>query len=330
MFYLSIYSLFLIGACATGPRTRAARTACTIDAASFVSSLSCNLSHLLHVEVVLCLMTVNVSYEPLTLNSDDNSASNSSNEHSVNGKMRWFLSHDRLLMAMSSVVDSLRRFIAINAGFLLVAASQAFFSLMNLAVKKLNSLDPPVPTLEVRFVVLLLYPRKLTHPSLLSSEWCALLSHLSCKAFMSKQGITYICCMVYMYVTDLFLLISSHYFSLSGYGRRFPIHFSVPRKFDYFSCSEASRGEQINLLIPRTWPSHNRNHLSFSFFGLFGIYYSLNYLSLSDATVLTFLSPMTTALAGAIFLHEAFSKREALAGREYRFFTGSSAFDHLS
>lgn len=52
------------------------------------------------------------------------------------------------------------------------------------------------------------------------------------------------------------------------------------------------------------------------FFGLFGIYFSLQYLSLSDATVLTFLSPMTTALAGYMFLGESFSRREALAGCE--------------
>jgi hypothetical protein len=38
-----------------------------------------------------------------------------------------------------------------NAGLLLVAASQFFFSLMNLAVKKLNSIEPPVPALEVYF-----------------------------------------------------------------------------------------------------------------------------------------------------------------------------------
>lgn len=37
-----------------------------------------------------------------------------------------------------------------NAGLLLVAASQAFFSMMNVAVKKLNGLDPPVPAFEVR------------------------------------------------------------------------------------------------------------------------------------------------------------------------------------
>ncbi|KAF8881629.1 drug/metabolite transporter superfamily [Infundibulicybe gibba] len=50
------------------------------------------------------------------------------------------------------------------------------------------------------------------------------------------------------------------------------------------------------------------------FFGLFGIYYSLQYLSLSDATVLTFLAPLCTAIAGSLLLGEKFSVREALAG----------------
>lgn len=47
------------------------------------------------------------------------------------------------------------------------------------------------------------------------------------------------------------------------------------------------------------------------------MYYSLQYLSLSDATVLTFLSPFSTALAGYFFLGEAFSAKEAVAGGEY-------------
>lgn len=42
-----------------------------------------------------------------------------------------------------------REIIQNNTGMLLIAASQAFFSLMNVAVKKLNSLDQPVPALEV-------------------------------------------------------------------------------------------------------------------------------------------------------------------------------------
>jgi len=43
--------------------------------------------------------------------------------------------------------------IAGNAGLLLAAASQFFFSVMNLAVKKLNTIDPPVPALEVSFLI---------------------------------------------------------------------------------------------------------------------------------------------------------------------------------
>lgn len=43
-----------------------------------------------------------------------------------------------------------------NAGLLLVAASQAFFSLMNVAVKKLNMIDPPVTALQVRLCLALI------------------------------------------------------------------------------------------------------------------------------------------------------------------------------
>jgi len=50
------------------------------------------------------------------------------------------------------------------------------------------------------------------------------------------------------------------------------------------------------------------------FFSLSGVYYSLQYLSLSDATVLTFLAPMCTAVVGALVLKESFTRKEALAG----------------
>lgn len=50
------------------------------------------------------------------------------------------------------------------------------------------------------------------------------------------------------------------------------------------------------------------------FFGVFGLYYSLNYLELSDATVLTFLTPVATSLLAWMFLKEKFTRSMALGG----------------
>ncbi|KAL9938018.1 hypothetical protein V8E36_003563 [Tilletia maclaganii] len=50
------------------------------------------------------------------------------------------------------------------------------------------------------------------------------------------------------------------------------------------------------------------------FFGLFGLYFSLQYLDLADATVLTFLSPLATALLAAPLLKEPLQSRQLVAG----------------
>ncbi|KAG5362400.1 putative transport protein [Yarrowia sp. C11] len=50
------------------------------------------------------------------------------------------------------------------------------------------------------------------------------------------------------------------------------------------------------------------------FFGVFGLYYSLNYLELSDATVLTFLTPVATSLLAWMFLGEKFTRSMAMGG----------------
>jgi len=44
------------------------------------------------------------------------------------------------------------------------------------------------------------------------------------------------------------------------------------------------------------------------------MFFSLQHLSLSDATVLTFVAPILTGFSGAIFLKEPFSLREMFAG----------------
>ncbi|KAF9467672.1 hypothetical protein BDZ94DRAFT_974927 [Collybia nuda] len=51
----------------------------------------------------------------------------------------------------------------------------------------------------------------------------------------------------------------------------------------------------------------------FGFGGLVGLYYSLNYLSLSDSTVLTFLVPLCTGFSGALFLGETFTVKQGIA-----------------
>jgi drug/metabolite transporter (DMT)-like permease len=44
------------------------------------------------------------------------------------------------------------------------------------------------------------------------------------------------------------------------------------------------------------------------------MYFSLQHLSLSDATVLTFMAPILTGFSGAVFLKEPLSIGEVLAG----------------
>ncbi|KAK0470644.1 integral membrane protein DUF6 [Armillaria novae-zelandiae] len=53
---------------------------------------------------------------------------------------------------------------------------------------------------------------------------------------------------------------------------------------------------------------------SVEFAGLSGVYYSLKYLSLSEATVLTFLTPFTTTISSAIFLGETVTAGYLVAG----------------
>ena len=51
------------------------------------------------------------------------------------------------------------------------------------------------------------------------------------------------------------------------------------------------------------------------FFGVFGLYYSVKYLPLSEATVLTFLAPILSCYATSLFVpHETFRWKQQLAG----------------
>jgi hypothetical protein len=57
----------------------------------------------------------------------------------------------------------------------------------------------------------------------------------------------------------------------------------------------------------------------YSFLGLFGIYFALNYLSLSDTTVLTYIVPLGTGFVASRFLGETFTKMEVFASGKCHF-----------
>ena len=66
--------------------------------------------------------------------------------------------HEESISSEGGVLPRIHRWLASandvvqrNTGLLFVLASQAFFALMNVAVKILNSIDPPITALEVCF-----------------------------------------------------------------------------------------------------------------------------------------------------------------------------------
>ena len=125
----------------------------------------------------------------------------------------------------------------------------------------------------------------------------------------------HLCLLCNIYVINEFRLSRSPkliYYCYLGLRRRSQTLYWVQREFDYCCCSEVLLG----LLLLRLFNCSILANVFRRFFGLFGIYYSLQYLSLSDATVLTFLVPLCTAMSGALFLGEIISYREAFAGRK--------------
>ncbi|KAI0300666.1 hypothetical protein B0F90DRAFT_1629305 [Multifurca ochricompacta] len=140
------------------------------------------------------------------------------------------------------ITASVSAFLDDNAGLMLVGASQFFLSAMYVSVKILNSLDKPVPTLELIWV---------------------------------RMVFTYICSIAYMY------------------WRKIPDPLLGPK------------GLRLLLVLRALWGV---------FFGLSGMYFSLQHLSLSDAMVLSYLAPILTGFSGAIFLKESLSLKDVLAG----------------
>ncbi|KAF9258918.1 DUF6-domain-containing protein [Marasmius fiardii PR-910] len=142
---------------------------------------------------------------------------------------------------LSSVPTFLSNFIRTNYGLLLVIGAEGCLSMVNVAVKKLNSIDPPVPVLELIVIRMAI-------------------------TWMFSVGL-----MLYQGIENPFI---------------------------------GPEGVRILLFLRGIG----------GFFGVFGVYQALEWISLSDATVLTFLSPLCTAVSGSLFLKEKFSRSQAVAG----------------
>jgi drug/metabolite transporter (DMT)-like permease len=175
----------------------------------------------------------------------------------------------------------LSEFVDKNTGLLLVVSSQAFYAAMNVFVKILNKLHPPVPPLELIFVRMVRSSKSYLHERRLI--W-----------LIWAQVITYVCCTSYMLlagVSDPWIGPKGVRLLLIFRGFSGCVVFSLPK-----------------AIIPNTF--------DIRFFGLFGIYFSLQYLSLSDATVITFLAPTGTAIAGALLLQEKIRRADLWAARK--------------
>lgn len=98
--------------------------------------------------------------------------------------------------------------------------------------------------------------------------------------------------------------------TIPGIGGKFQTHCLVQKLSGLCYCFEATQGRRCSL--GNVAPHCNRRFTSLS-----GMYFSLQYLSLSDAVVLKFLAPILTGFSGTIFLGESLSLKDVIAGREH-------------
>ncbi|KAL0565467.1 hypothetical protein V5O48_016556, partial [Marasmius crinis-equi] len=184
----------------------------------------------------------------------------------------------RLRTLTHTIYTPIKQFFRTNYGLLLVIASQGCLAMVNVAVKKLNSIDPPVPILEL-ILIRMVSPSK----SLLLSIQTLFTSWLT-GHHLALQHRPHV-----RLVLTFCLCPSSLLDYISGTTTTSNTPLSVQKAYAYFFSLEVLAG-------------------------IFGVYSALQWISLSDATVLTFLAPLTTAMAGSIFLKEKFVKSQAIAG----------------
>jgi len=212
----------------------------------------------------------------------------------------------------SSLKRMLRALVKNNAGLLLIVASEVFYAFMHASVKVLTSEgESVIPILEVRFYVQFISYVSLSFiPDYIAQNGEAIKHILPIDKKLSRPR---------CWGCDLRFLRGIHVSSSSR-----PI---TPILSEIRYCAKIDNsilgppGVRL-LLLCRGFSGYALNSSLFSidihqfgsrFIGIFGVYYALQYLSLSDSIVLTFLSPLSTAIAGSLVLKERFKKGEAFA-----------------
>jgi drug/metabolite transporter (DMT)-like permease len=122
------------------------------------------------------------------------------------------------------------------------------------------------------------------------------------------QAIAFIACVAYMYVA---FFSSKLPLTTRRFVKRIPDPLTGPKGVRTLLVVRGITGYVMiclsstpDVLMVSSW---------FRFIAICGMYWSLQYLSVADATVLTFLKPLTTALAGWIFLKEGYSIKQGFA-----------------
>ena len=135
----------------------------------------------------------------------------------------------------------------------------------------------------------------------------------------SDQAIVYIGSVGYMYVSEFVFQVSfsDHYQVLAENSE--PVLWSQRSS----AIASAARSHRVGFHVCFCeCPSYDCHY---RFIALSGMYFSLKYLSLSDAVVLKFMAPILTIFSGAIFLKEGLSLKKILAGCEH-FVTDRAGF----
>ena len=127
-----------------------------------------------------------------------------------------------------------------------------------------------------------------------------------------NQAVTYVCSVAYMYALIVILGGVSLPNVTVRYWRKVPDPFLGPKGVRPLLLLRGYTGYDTTCALGNV-----SSHCHRRFTALSGMYFSLLYLSLSDAVVLKFLAPILTGFSGVIFLEESLSLKEVIAGREH-------------